>query len=50
MDPMNVDNWIIVLGNFGFPIVITGYLLVRFEKRIESLAEAIDNLKDAVNK
>nr|WP_213486161.1 YvrJ family protein [Thermobacillus xylanilyticus] len=25
------------ISNFGFPIVITGFLLLRFEKKIESL-------------
>lgn len=32
------------VGNFGFPIVITAYLLMRFEKKIESLNETIQEL------
>ncbi|HZH58983.1 MAG TPA: YvrJ family protein [Metabacillus sp.] len=35
-----------LLGNFGFPIVITSYLLLRFEKRIEMLTEVISELKN----
>lgn len=35
-----------LLGNFGFPVVITIYLLLRFEKKIEKLTEAIEKLKD----
>ncbi|TKI13705.1 YvrJ family protein [Bacillus wiedmannii] len=38
-----------LLGNFGFPIVLAGYLLLRFEKKIESLTEAIFDLKHACN-
>ncbi|WP_230932285.1 YvrJ family protein [Priestia sp. TSO9] len=33
------------IGNFGFPIVISIYLLIRFEKRIEVLTTAINELK-----
>ena len=29
------------LGNFGFPIVISVYLLVRFEKKLDDLTIAI---------
>ncbi|MDZ3957036.1 YvrJ family protein [Bacillus thuringiensis] len=45
----NLDIWFTALGNFGFPILITIYLLVRFEKKIDNLIEAIDKLKDAMH-
>ena len=38
-----------ILGNFGFPVVIAIYLLMRFEKRIESLTEAIAKLQQIMN-
>lgn len=38
------------ISNFGFPIVLTGYLLVRFEKKIESLNQAILELLQAIRK
>jgi hypothetical protein len=41
-------NWLTLIGNFGFPIVITIYLLVRFEKKIESLTSAIQDLKEVL--
>lgn len=41
-----IESWAVLLGNFGFPIVIAGYLLVRFEKKIEGLTEAILHLKN----
>lgn len=40
------EIWTALLGNLGFPIVVAGYLLLRFEKKIESLTEAISALKD----
>jgi hypothetical protein len=41
-----IQLWANLLGNFGFPIVMTGYLMLRFEKRIEILTEAISDLKN----
>ncbi|MED3778402.1 YvrJ family protein [Geobacillus stearothermophilus] len=35
-----------LIENFGFPIVVTAYLLLRFEKRIEMLTEVISELKN----
>lgn len=46
---MNDQSWIFMLGNFGFPAVITMYLLVRFEKKIDSLEEAINNLSNIIS-
>ncbi|MFJ7734496.1 YvrJ family protein [Lysinibacillus sp. NPDC097231] len=40
-----IDNdFMQIIGNFGFPVAITIYLLVRFENRLESLRTSIDNL------
>ncbi|WP_035512872.1 YvrJ family protein [Halalkalibacillus halophilus] len=38
-----------IIGNFGFPIAITIYLLVRFEKKIAELTSAIATLKENIN-
>lgn len=32
------------IGNFGFPLVLAVYLLLRFEKKLESLTDAIHEL------
>lgn len=32
------------VGNFGFPIVVTAYLLVRIENKLEGLAAGINEL------
>jgi|HigsolmetaGSP12D_1036236.scaffolds.fasta_scaffold00353_16 hypothetical protein len=36
------------ISNFGFPIVITAYLLTRFEKRIDALNASILELLQAI--
>lgn len=43
-------EWVQVIGNFGFPVGITIYLLVRFEGKIDKLRESIDVLSDTVAK
>lgn len=39
-----------ILGNFGFPIVITIYLFLRFERKLEKLEEVILKLAEVINK
>jgi YvrJ protein family len=41
-------NFVQVIGNVGFPITITIYLLYRFEKRLEKLEDAIISLASVV--
>ncbi|MDX8046528.1 YvrJ family protein [Gracilibacillus sp. S3-1-1] len=41
-------QWISILGNFGFPISITIYLFVRFEKKLEKLELAITELGEII--
>lgn len=36
------------IGNFGFPIVVTGYLLIRFEKKIDTLINTMQEFKIAL--
>jgi hypothetical protein len=38
-----------IIGNLGFPIAITIYLLHRFERKIEALEIAIENLAKVVS-
>ncbi|MBB4824735.1 hypothetical protein HNO89_001959 [Sporosarcina luteola] len=37
-----------LIGNFGFPIIVTIYLLYRFENKIESLENALRDLEEVV--
>lgn len=43
-------EWIQIIANFGFPVAITVYLLIRFESKIDKLRESIDVLSDNVSK
>ncbi|WP_296979225.1 YvrJ family protein [Thermobacillus sp. ZCTH02-B1] len=49
---MNSSEWssfvMTAIGNFGFPIVVTGYLLMRFEKRIDHLTQSIQSLAQII--
>lgn len=38
---MKVNDYYQAIANVGFPIVVTGYVLLRLEKKIEKLTEAI---------
>ncbi|WP_035269068.1 YvrJ family protein [Desulfitibacter alkalitolerans] len=38
------------VGNFGFPMVVAIYLLVRVEKKLDELTVAINNLGRVVEK
>lgn len=48
-DKALIDIFINAIGNFGFPLVLAVYLLLRFEKKIEVLTEAIFKLKEVIN-
>jgi len=41
-------NIIQLIGNFGFPMALAIYLLLRFENRLESLKSAIDKLAETM--
>ncbi len=38
------------VGNLGFPMVVSIYLLVRVEKKLDLLTNAINNLGSALEK
>ncbi|UOY92288.1 YvrJ family protein [Ectobacillus sp. JY-23] len=48
MDAMQVKDWIDIITNVGFPIMLTLYLLIRFEKKIEGLSDMVERLKDII--
>lgn len=47
---LETESMVQIIGNFGFPIVITIYLLHRFENRIEALESAIRTLAEVVGR
>jgi hypothetical protein len=46
MDSLGLELFVSTVGNFGFPLVLAIYLLLRFEKKIESLTDAIHELSN----
>ena len=40
----SLSEWMTIMANIGFPISITLYLFIRFEKRIEKLELSISEL------
>ncbi|TPV44224.1 YvrJ family protein [Bacillus dicomae] len=39
-----MDEWIKLIGNVGFPIVVTLYLLHRIESKLDGVIVAIEKL------
>lgn len=39
-----------MIGNVGFPIAVSVYLLVRIEGKLEVLATSINNLSNVINR
>lgn len=37
-----------IIGNVGFPIAITIYLFLRFEKRLENLEKCLSELTEVI--
>ena len=43
-----MDEMLKLVGNFGFPIVVSAYLLVRIEGKLAELTQSITELAKAV--
>lgn len=43
-----MEELITIIGNFGFPIAITVYLLVRIESKLSQLTDSIHDLTTAI--
>ncbi|MCF6409227.1 YvrJ family protein [Pseudalkalibacillus salsuginis] len=39
-----MEQWVSVMSEFGFPVVVTLYLLHRIEAKLDSLNQSINNL------
>jgi hypothetical protein len=44
-----MDALVSLVGNVGFPIAVSIYLLVRIESKLESLTSSINNLSGVIN-
>ena len=45
-----MEELITFIGNVGFPIAVTVYLLVRIEGKLEQLAASIHGLSQAISR
>lgn len=45
----DVDVWIPLLAEYGFPVVVTFYLLHRLEKKLDNVTVAVEQLPDKLN-
>lgn len=50
MAAIQIEQVLSQIGNFGFPLVLAIYLLLRFEKKIEKLTEVISHLDNSIKK
>ncbi|WP_088103378.1 YvrJ family protein [Halalkalibacter urbisdiaboli] len=42
-----MELWIPLIGEYGFPIMVTLYLLHRLEKKLDRVTEAVENLSES---
>jgi hypothetical protein len=47
---MTTDNLISMIGNLGFPIVVSFYLLIRLEQNIKRLEQTLQTLIEQIQK
>ena len=43
-----MEEIMVLMGNFGFPVAVSVYLLVRIEGKLETLTESIRGLAEAI--
>lgn len=48
-DCNTVESWAKIVGNFGFPIFVAVYLLMRLEPAMRALAVSLDRLSDKLS-
>lgn len=47
---MQPQEWLTAIGNFGFPMVLSWYLLLRMEQRLDKLGDCLNKLSSAIVK
>lgn len=45
-----MEEILIGIGNYGFPILISAYLLIRMENKLDGLCESINELSKIISK
>jgi hypothetical protein len=47
---MEHPDWLSLIGNLGFPIFVSWYLLTKVESRIEALSSSIAEMAQAIRR
>lgn len=50
MNELVMEDVLTAIANYGFPIIITVYLLVRMEQKLDTLEKAINDLNHNIEK
>lgn len=45
---MEIGEWVTTISNFGFPIALTIYLFIHFEKKLDKLENSINRLTKVI--
>jgi len=43
-----MEELVVLVGNFGFPVAVSMYLLIRLEGKLETLTESIHSLSEVL--
>ncbi|MGL4772436.1 MAG: YvrJ family protein [Clostridium sp.] len=46
---MDINEFITMIGNVGFPVAVSAYLLIRLERQIVTLAGSISKLNTIIS-
>lgn len=46
---MTINELIGLIGNVGFPVAVSAYLLIRLEKQLDSLSNSINKLNNIIS-
>ncbi|WP_252217684.1 YvrJ family protein [Clostridium sp. VAP41] len=46
---MDINELVSLIGNVGFPIVVSAYLLIRLKKQLNSLSTSINKLNTIIS-
>ena len=46
---MTINELIGIIGNVGFPVAVSAYLLIRLEKQLDSLSSSINKLNNIIS-
>ena len=48
VDSMEMNDFLNMVANIGFPVAVTAYVLIRLEKRMSSLATSFNELNNSI--